>query len=400
MSGFYKKVISALLICVMLIVGAWVVSRDTWTSVQTDPLADQENAQREAQEAAHEAYEQAEPDLVMWYEDATYTPFFELAVEQYYAKTGVKVVVECRESLDYMGDIYDQTMQDDVFPDLYLISGDNLEEMYLYGLVSQNVEGLEGSGVVPNAVTASTYGDMLLGYPLSFHTCVFIFQTDYFGERPASLQAIVDYSDENEPEENVEFLLEWDVNDSYYDFPFVSNSVTFEKSETGVLNVRYDEELYQKDLEYFEKILGSFSVDTKRVSEQGIIDNFLAGRTLSAIVDTDFLWQLDGYSYALMRMPDLNEELAANTCAGTDMLVVNDFSPETEIAADFAHFATVDLAESLYPLTGHFSVIPSKEPTWVEQVAHEAYAGAVLMPDSQDARDFWVELEETILKYF
>ena len=36
----------------------------------------------------------------------------------------------------------------------------------------------------------------------------------------------------------------------------------------------------------------------------------------------------------------------------------------------------------------------------VEQTALDAYEGAVLMPDSKDAKNFWVTLEETILKYF
>ena len=35
-----------------------------------------------------------------------------------------------------------------------------------------------------------------------------------------------------------------------------------------------------------------------------------------------------------------------------------------------------------------------------EQTALDAYDAAVLMPDSKDAKNFWVTLEETILKYF
>ena len=401
MREIYRKILSLLLICIILAAGAWTVSQIGWHSARAGLSTEQEDStQMTNEEAAGEAYAQADPELVLWYEDASYTPFFRLAAERYFAKTGVKVAVECQNMLDYMGEIYDRTMLDDAFPDVYLISGDNLEEMYLYGLVSGNGTELADTGAAASAVTASTYEGRRMGYPLSFHTCVFIYQTDYFGEAPISLQSIVDYSNENEPAENVEFLLEWNVNDAYYDFPFIANSVTFEKTEAGVMQVRYDEELYQQDLEYFETILGSFSVDTENVSEQGIIDNFLAGRTLCAIIDTNFLWQLEGYGYALTQIPDLSETLTANTCAGTDMLVVNDFSRKEELAADFASFATVEMAAELYPSTGHFSVIPSADPTRAEQVAHAAYAEAVLMPDSQDAKNFWVNLEETFLKYF
>ena len=98
----------------------------------------------------------------------------------------------------------------------------------------------------------------MLGYPLSYDACVFIYQTDYFTEAPASLQAIIDYSNENEPAENVEYLLEWDVKDAFYDFPFVGNSVTFAKRGSDELDVTYDDTLYQQDLEYFDTILASF----------------------------------------------------------------------------------------------------------------------------------------------
>ena len=347
-----------------------------------------------------QAYEKAKTDLNFWYEDEGYTAFFEAAALRYFEETGNKVAVQCQNTIDYMGDVYDKTMQDDAFPDVYLISGDNLEEAYLYGLVSVNEKGLDEVNVASNAKNAATYGEKLLGYPLSYNTTVFIFQTDYFGEAPTSLQAIIDYSNENEPPENVEYLLEWDVNDPFYDFPFISNSVTFEKNEAKSMNVVYDEELYQQDLEYFEGILVSFSVDATTVSEEEIIENFLAGRTLSAIIDTDSLYKLDNYDYSLMLMPNLNDTLEAKSCAITDMLVVNDFSDEQDMASDFAYFTTVAMASELRPLTGHFSVIPSETPSWVEQVSYEAYESAVLVPDSQDAKDFWVKLEETISEYF
>ena len=352
------------------------------------------------EDAADEAYRSAPADLTLWYADDSYADFFTEAAARYYAKTGKKVAVQYQDTIDYLGTIYDKTMQDDGFPDVYLLPGDNLEEAYLYGLVSVNQTDPSGSGVLEKAVEAAAYEDRVLGYPLSYDACVFIYQTDYFTEAPASLQAIIDYSNENEPAENVEYLLEWDVNDAFYDFPFVGNSVTFAKSGSDELNVTYDDTLYQQDLEYFDTILASFSIDADQVSEQHIVNNFREGRTLSAILDTDTLWQLDGYDYGLMQMPELSDTLSAATCASTDMIVVNDYTKDSAAAADFAQFVTVDMSDELHGLSGHYSVIPSETPDTVEQTALDAYDAAVLMPDSKDAKNFWVTLEETILKYF
>ncbi len=196
--------------------------------------------------------------------------------------------MQYQDTIDYLGTIYDKTMQDDAFPDVYLLPGDNLEEAYLYGLVSVNQMDPSENGVLEKAVEAATYEERVLrGIRCpTMRACLFT-RRIILPEAPASLQAIIDYSNENEPAENVEYLLEWDVKDAFYDFPFVGNSVTFAKRGSDELDITYDDTLYQQDLEYFDTILASFSIDAEQVSEQHIVNNFREGRTLSAILDTD-----------------------------------------------------------------------------------------------------------------
>lgn len=346
-----------------------------------------------------DAYQKAGTDLVLWYEDASYDAFFQEAAERYFAENGIKVLPEYRNTLDYIGDIYDKTMQEEEYPDVCLMTGDCLEEAYLYGLICVNKNAEIYESVLDKAVEAATYQDKMLGYPLSFDSCVFVYQNGYFENEPDSLQAIIDYSNENEPPEDVEYLLEWDVNDPFYDFPFISNGVKFEKTESEGMNVVYQEALYQQDLDYFAEILESFSIDADHISIGSILDNFLSGRTLCAFIDTDSLAKLQNYDYSLMKIPDLNDSLKACSCATTDVLVVNGFSEQTKEAQDFAEFVMLDMADELHGLTGHYSVIPGDEQEWADKVAYESYESAVLAPDSEDARDFWVKLEETICYY-
>ena len=194
--------------------------------------------------------------------------------------------------------------------------------------------------------------------------------------------------------------MEWDVNDAFYDFPFIGNSVTFEKTAPEMMNVTYDEDLYQKDLEYFETILGSFSLDINTVSMDSILEHFKDGKTLCAFVNTDSLQKLDDISYSVMEIPALNEELPSVACASTDMLVVNDFSKNASDAADFAEFVTVQLADVLHDMSGYYSVFLSQNASDAEKTAYQAYEDAILLPDSQDAKDFWVGLKEKIAEYF
>lgn len=175
-------------------------------------------SQKETDDALDAAYQSAATDAVFWYEDDSYGDYFETAAIQYFGRTGKKVVMQCRDTMDYIGDIYDETMQDGAYPDVYLISGQDLEEAYLYGLVSVNEIDADDLPVLEQAKRAATYEDKLLGYPLSYDVCVFIYQNGYFEEEPQSLQSIIDYSNDNEPGEDVEYLLEWNVNDAFLIF--------------------------------------------------------------------------------------------------------------------------------------------------------------------------------------
>lgn len=412
MGTLQKKIVSVIIVAGLLILTVAKVQNasvsgnrsgeqeTTVTGNGETPAGGSGQKNTENSHSGDNAYRQADADLIFWYNDKSYDTFFLLAAEEYFKETGIKVQPVYEGSAEYLTAVYDKTMQNDAYPDVYLISGDNLEAAYLYGLVAVNERAESYGGAAENALAAAAYGDKLLGYPLNYSTCLFVYQNSYFETAPVSMQEIIDYSNENEPGENVEYLVEWDVNDPFYDFPFVANSITFEKDGPQRMNVVYDEEMYQKDLEFFETLLASFSVNAETVSEETILENFKAGRTLCAMLDTDSLCQLEGYNYSVTQIPDLNEELKTSVCAMTEMLVVNDFSEKQQQAADFAEFATVELADRLYETSGHYSVFLSEQADMVEQTAYETYEGAVLAPDSQDARDFWVGLKETIATYF
>lgn len=306
-----------------------------------------------------------------------------------------------QDSMDYMDAVYTVTMQGEAFPDLYMIGSDELEEAYLYGLAAENTASdIYESTVAANAVTASTYKEKMYAYPLSYNTCLFVYKNGYFETEPETLQAIIDYSNDNEPPENVQYLLEWDVNDAFYDFPFISNSVSFVKDEVETMQVNYDEGLYNEDLEFFSQILESFSIDAATVTEESVISDFNEGKTLCAIVDSDSLTKLEGTDHEIRELLALNDTLQASSAALTDLVVVNDFSGKKEKAADFAEYVTLTMSGELHGLGGHYSVKLSEDADEKEQIAYQAYENAIPVPDSQDAKEFWVTLKETISQYF
>lgn len=394
MRAFYKKIAAAAAVCVLLIAGAVITAEKEWYKPQEEAVSSME-------ETAFGDLKEEGETLIFWYEDETYMPYVKKALEAFEQDTGCKVTAKCIDSLDYTGDIYDATMENKAFPDVYMLSGEQLEEVYLYGIAAENNStGLYENVVAENALTASAYRGKLLGYPLSYNVCLFLYQKDYFEKAPESIQAIITYSDENEPPENVEYLLEWDVNDPFYDFPFVSNSISFTKEEAETMKIHYEESLYKEDLLFFEGMLESFSVDAETVSEERIIENFCAGKTLCTILDSDALHRLTGIAYEITEIPKLNDVLTAQSCALTDMLVVNPYSENGKKAALLAEYLTIDMSKELYALTGHYPVKLSENPDEKEKIAYCAYENAVCAPDSQDAGEFWLTLKETIASFF
>lgn len=397
MKAVHKRLIAVGIICILLIVAAAVTVEKPWYTAKEET----EETEQDTESEVTDVSQSDAPELIFWYEDETYTDFLQKAAKDFYRDTGIAVQVEWKDTLDYTGDIYQATMENDEFPDAYLLSGEQLEEAYLYGIAADNRStDVYQNTVARNALTASMYGDRYIGYPLSYNVCLFAFQNGYFETAPSSIQAIIDYSDENEPEENVEYLLEWDVNDAFFDFPFISNSISFEKEEAEVMAVVYDEALYEEDLAFFQEILESFSLNADTVSEASVISDFKEGTTVCALIDSDSLSKLEGYDYLLTEIPALNDSLPAYSCALTDMVIVNDFSEKSEEADAFAEYLTMTMSGELHQLSGHYPVILSEQADNTERIAYQAYENAILVPNSQNALGFWITLKETILNYF
>ena len=123
-----RSIIAAIVVCAGAAIMAGVVSKQPAKEITFQVQAEEPDTEEKQIDRKEDAYDSADTDLIVWYEDASYTDFFEYAARQYFAKTGIKAVFQCQETLDYIGTIYDSTMQGEDYPDVYLLNGDGLEE--------------------------------------------------------------------------------------------------------------------------------------------------------------------------------------------------------------------------------------------------------------------------------
>lgn len=336
-------------------------------------------------------------DLCFWYDDASYETYFNKLADSYYEETGVVVELVYKDVLDYVGEIHDATMKDGFFPDAYLLSGEELEKAHLYGVAGENQLAEEFVGnVAENAITASTCHGKMFGYPLSYNVCLLVYHNEYFETAPESLQAIIEYSNENDPSENVEYLLEWDAYDPFFGFLFVSDSVVLSDEGVGVLEASYDEALLEESMLFLEESLASFSLPLDTVTEESVLSDIVNGVTLCAIVDSDSLKELQDLSYTITEFPRLNENLDAKSAALTDMILVNDYSKKQEEAAAFVKYLTLGNYDKVWELSGHYPVQLQKSQDGREEISYHAYENAIPAPNSQDAGGFWIDIEQMI----
>ena len=390
-----KKYLSIACVSALLIGLAGVVAN---TEVYQVP---QEEPQTEVYvPTAVEKYEEAlsgGASLRFWYDDASYENYFTTMAANYYEETGVLVELIYVDTMDYVGDIYDATMAEGAYPDAYLLSGEELEKAHLYGVAGVSKMEATYSGIVANnAITASKCHGKMFGYPLSFNVCLLAYNNQYFATAPESLQAIIDYSDDNEPDENVQYLLEWDAYDPFFGFLFVSESVVLNTDGIGVLDASYDEALLEKSLLFLEESLASFSLPLDTVTEESVISDVMNGVTLCAIVDSDSMVELYDSQYDIAEFPRLNEELDAQSAALTDMIVVNDYTENRDAASAFAKYLTLDNYGSVWEMTGHYPVQLQPGGDAKARVAYQAYEKAIPAPNSQDAGGFWIHIKDII----
>lgn len=360
MSNSKGKIISAagLCLCVILLwAGACLVPEPNEAGAAT---------QKEEQERVQAAgsYEDAEKEVIFWYSDADCASFAEACVRDYYDKTGVAVSAVYREPESYLEQIYDVSMEDGDFPDVYLTWNDAEEKAYLYGVSTGEV------------------------YPVFFNTLLLAYRTDCFPNAPGSIQEILDFGQSNEVGEGVGNLLEWNVADGFCNYPFVGNSISIQEDGTYTIT---DGEKYNQKLIFFQQLSESVGLETDTITRASVLENFNQGASLTALLDSDDLDRITAEGYGIAVLPALNEELDMQGCARTGVLLINEFS-EQEVkqkARDFAAFVTEQEAMRVSELTPHISVDGTSLKNPWDIVAYEQYTNSRQVPSFVQEEAFW-----------
>ena len=409
--------------------------------------------------------------LYLWYTDEALTDYLNsVAVSYSEYQSDVRVIPIYTSGREYLETINQASLHTEDVPDLYIVSNDSLEKAYLAGLASE-VRLPEGvlpmdSFFPQTAISAVTYRDKQIGYPFYFETSCFLYNETYLTDwaraqieaendaliaeaaqeqldnggnpedndadgttagtdeenvisdeevrarveqtLPGTIDDILAFADVYDAPDQVE-VFKWDVSDIFYNYFFVGDSIDV----GGVNGDRADSiHIYNENaircLRVYQNLNQFFSIDTKEISYDGILQDFIDGKIVYTVATTDALSKIEtaktdgdfGYEYGISTMPAVSEELGSASLSVTQCVVINGYSTKKDMANDFAVYLTEYATDSLFTRTGKLPVYDSGD-TYDDpnrEAFHQEYMCSVPMPKMIETSNFWVELEIVFAK--
>lgn len=404
--------------------------------------------------------------LYLWYTDEALTDYLNsVAVSYSEYQDDVRVVPVYTSGLEYLETINQASLQTEEVPDLYIVSNDSLEKAYLAGLAS---EVKMPQGVLPmeeimpeTAVRAVTYHDKQIGYPFYFETSCFLYNKTYLedwaraqleaqrdqemaeesqeqadngdveedasGETeavdisqaaveakmeealPQTIDDILAFADVYDAPEQVEAVFKWDVADIFYNYFFVGKYIDVggaDGDRSDSIHI-YNEEAI-RCLWVYQHLNQFFSIDTKEISYDGVLQDFMEGKIVYTVATSDALSKIENavnegeftYDYGMSMLPDVSEQLQSSSLSVTQCVAVNGYSTKKQMANDFAVYLTEYATDDLYGRTGKLPVYAGGGTYDNPNAAAflEEYQNSVPMPKLIETSNFWVELEIAFAK--
>lgn len=309
--------------------------------------------------------EDIEKVVYVRYTDEKYKNYFEYC-EKAFEKANKSVDIRLsyeQENSKYLQNIIDGSYSASTTTDVYMLSDSSIGTAYLSGVASKNpYNDFSRENYCDTALNACSYGEYLIGYPLSYDTTVLVYRKDFLNKGNINtfdnIKIFAENADYSSEELSmIESIFRCDLNGLFINYGFVGKGMDIGGklgTDNNVINLANDETLrYAED---YLTIIDYFSIN-KEEQYKDILDKFVTGKYLSTIISTKDIPALSKceFEYAMAEFPDYNNSDETSPLAMTQCLVVNQNSDNIDVASDFARFATYEAAGILYEQAGALS---------------------------------------------
>ena len=182
------------------------------------------------EEVTETAWYNRSDTIYFWYSDESMTDYINKAAVDFGELNNVHVLPMLITHDNYLEAVNEASVENNELPDAYILGHESLEMAYMTGLAARvnDPEGyLSAENFSEAAINAVTYDGMLVGYPLSYDTCVLVYNEDYLHDW-ANQKALAILKGEGDTYEDGEYFQEIDSSLSTDDV----NSDTREDSGT------------------------------------------------------------------------------------------------------------------------------------------------------------------------
>lgn len=352
--------------------------------------------------------------LYFWYADDSLTEYLTNAAAAYYEEKGTHVIPILHSGLEYLEEINDASVHpsedSQQMPDLYIVSNDSLEKAYLSGLAAsiKDEAGLcTDSNFPQTALDAVSYQGKYVGYPFYYETSALLYNKTYMDqtemEVPETIDGILAFADAYDAPEQVEAVFKWDVSDIFYNYYFTGNyMIVGGEAGDDPQQIDIDNEQTKECLQIYQNLNQFFSIDTKEVTYDSVLQDFIDGKIVMTVATSDAAARIEeakaagqfAYEYGIAKMPDLTDSLKGRSLSVTSAIAVNGYSEKSEAANDFASFLIRKHTDELYAKTGKLasrSGVAYENPNLTAY--SDEYKVSISMPKMLGTSNFWVRLE-------
>ena len=402
--------------------------------------------------------------ITIWYTDERLSAYISKAAVEFGERENVTVIPILKSADNFIENCYTASIEGESFPDAIITGSETLEKAYFSGMACEiddeemQIGPLNFSDAAVNAVT---YQNMKLGYPLSFDTCVLVYNRTYL-EQWASLMAIADLTGnsietgggESESEETgdsgltvddvdpaelealtseyiqkmvpytledlltiansysvpegVEGILSWDMTSIMYSYWLVGGAFSVggecgdDRHEISINN-----EAAVECLTKYQNLHDYFSIESNEVTYDSAIQQFIEGKTVFTIGGYDLVSRLkeaseDGslaYEYGFSEMPNVTSDIPSRSLAITSVVCINSYSSKKDLAEKFALCLTREETDVFADLTG--MACCARTFGWeggADQIYALEYSGSVSLPKMMETENYWMQIEAMLAR--
>lgn len=221
---------------------------------------------------------------------------------------------------------------------------------------------------------------------------------------PKSIEDILEIADSYNAPEQVENIFLWDVSDILYNYFFAGAYMDVGGpcgDDASVI------EIYNEDtiacMNVYQGLRQFFSIESKESSYAQVLQQFLDGKTIFTIATIDAIGSLEEakeegtfpFEYGIAPLPSIDGEHEARGLSVTNVIVVNGYSEQKEMANIFARYLAYENADTLYDRTRKMQATYPIED-FVTDIRDEIvviYENSTSLPKILEISNFWIQLE-------